>query len=147
MAKAGGKVSAAKPVIDEADLRRQAKEALKNAYSKYSGFSVGAALLTAKGSVYLGCNVESVSYGLTNCAERVAIGNAVVAEGAEMRIAAIAIAARGTDTEGLSDASPCGACRQVIKEFAAQECPVYYRFGGNDVMRTIGELLVDNFDK
>jgi len=86
-----------------------AKAAQKNAYAPYSKFRVGAALLAKSGKVYTGVNVENASYGLTNCAERVAMGKAV-SEG-ERTFEAIAVVAP-------SDAlSPCGACRQVLAEF------------------------------
>lgn len=78
------------------------------AYAPYSKFHVGAALLTADGEIFAGCNVENASYGLTICAERVAIGTAVAA--GHKQIVAIAVATSGGH-------SPCGACRQVLSEF------------------------------
>lgn len=79
-----------------------------HAHAPYSNFQVGAALLTADGEVFAGCNVENASYGLTICAERVAVGSAVAAGHKE--IVAIAIASSGGH-------APCGACRQVLSEF------------------------------
>lgn len=78
------------------------------AYAPYSKFHVGAALLTADGEIFTGCNVENASYGLTICAERVAIGSAVAA--GQKQIVAVAVATSGGH-------SPCGACRQVLSEF------------------------------
>jgi cytidine deaminase len=86
-----------------------AKAAQRNAHAPYSKFHVGAALLTKSGKVYTGVNVENASYGLTNCAERVAIGKAV-SEG-HRKFRAIAVVAPS------SALSPCGACRQVMAEF------------------------------
>lgn len=86
-----------------------AAKARRNAHAPYSKFHVGAALLTATGKVYTGVNVENASYGLTICAERVAVGKAI-SEG-ERRFVAIACVAPSADL------SPCGACRQVLAEF------------------------------
>ena len=91
-------------------LMNYAKEVMKNAYSPYSEFQVGAALLTANGTVYTGCNVENSSFGLTICAERTAIFKAV-SEG-EREILAVAIYSPNSDS-----CYPCGACRQVLYEF------------------------------
>lgn len=90
-------------------LLAEARAARQNAFARYSKFRVGAALLTGSGKVYRGCNVENASYGLTVCAERVAFFNAIAA--GERRFAAIAVVSEGAVT-------PCGACRQVMAEFA-----------------------------
>lgn len=85
------------------------------AYAPYSKYLVGAALMTSDGEIIVGCNVENISYGLTNCAERVAIGTAVAAGKRTFLALAIATSNGGT---------PCGACRQVLAEFCP-DLPVY----------------------
>jgi cytidine deaminase len=97
--------------VTEKDLLIEAaKQARENAHAKYSNFRVGAALRSTSGRIFGGCNVENATYGLTMCAERVAIFKAV-SEG-ERGFSAIAVV---TDTEELTP--PCGACRQLIWEF------------------------------
>ncbi|MEL9990711.1 MAG: cytidine deaminase [Thermoproteus sp.] len=91
-------------------LIEKAREALKNAYAPYSKFRVGAAVLTKSGKIYTGANVENASYGLTVCAERVAVFKAV-SEG-DRDIEAVAVV-----VESEEPVAPCGACRQVIAEF------------------------------
>ncbi|HMC17920.1 MAG TPA: cytidine deaminase [Gemmatimonadales bacterium] len=97
-----------------AELVRRAREVQRHAYCPYSKFRVGAALETADGGVYVGTNVESVSYGLTICAERMAIG-AAVAGGGGTGMRAFRRIVVATDVE--PPASPCGACRQLLAEF------------------------------
>lgn len=97
--------------MDWEPLVQAAWDARENAYSPYSNFQVGAALLAEDGRVFTGCNVENISYGLTNCAERVAIGAAVAA--GVRKFLAVAVVADTT-----VPISPCGACRQVLAEFA-----------------------------
>jgi cytidine deaminase len=92
-------------------LVQAAWNARQNAYAPYSSFAVGAALLAADGRIFTGCNVENLSYGLTCCAERVAVGSAVAAGAREF--VAMAVVA---DTQ--TPISPCGACRQVMTEFS-----------------------------
>lgn len=94
-------------------LISKAKEALKHAYTPYSKFRVGAAVLTEKGKIFHGCNIENASYGLTVCAERVAIFNAIAS--GERHFKTMAITASGK-----SPAYPCGACLQVLAEFAPE---------------------------
>ena len=95
---------------DLARLKRRARLAAARAYAPYSGFAVGAALLTKSGKIFSGCNVENVSLGLTICAERSAVA-AAVANG-EKDFVAIAVVAGSAEP-----AVPCGACRQVLAEF------------------------------
>ncbi|MBO6162418.1 MAG: cytidine deaminase [Eubacterium sp.] len=102
----------------EEKLLRAAAEARKQAYCPYSGYAVGAAVLTGEEDIVSGCNVENASYGLSNCGERTAIFKAV-SRGAK-RIKAVAITGAGEMPY------PCGACRQVMAEFAeSREMPVY----------------------
>ena len=96
--------------MDWDELVKAAWQARESAYAPYSNFAVGAALLAKDGRVFLGCNVENISYGLTNCAERVAIG-AAVAAGVREFLGVAVVADTGVPI------SPCGACRQVLAEF------------------------------
>ncbi len=106
----------------DADSRMLAEawKAREMAYAPYSNFRVGAALLSDDGRVFVGCNVENLSFGLTNCAERVAIGNAIAA-GARGFPTMVVVAE--TDVP----ISPCGACRQVMSEFGVQRIVVASR--------------------
>jgi cytidine deaminase len=124
---------------ERALLLEKAKGVVKQAYAPYSNFHVGAAILTAKGNVYTGCNVENASYGLTNCAERTAIFSAVSSEGPGMRLRAIAV---WTDPEGAC--SPCGACRQVIFEFGRNASVMFQGKSGVEEVRA-ADLLPYGF--
>ena len=95
------------------ELLREAHKAKENSYSPYSNFKVGAAVLTKRGNIYTGCNIENASYGATNCAERTAIFKAVSAGDKEV----IAVAIVGSNNEFTY---PCGICRQVISEFMSE---------------------------
>ncbi len=124
----------------EQQLIEVATQALTKAYAPYSQFRVGAALLTATGKIYAGCNIENVSYGLGVCAERNAIANAIIAEGSDIiEIEAIAV----INSQNVP-CSPCGACRQVIWEFGQQTQII---FQGNQGWQnsTIKELLPAGF--
>ncbi|HTR26655.1 MAG TPA: cytidine deaminase [Terriglobales bacterium] len=122
-----------------ARLERAARAAMKNAYAPFSNFRVGAAILTSRGDVFAGCNVENSSYGMTNCAERTAIFSAVAAKGPKLEIVAVAV----TNAQGVA-CSPCGACRQVIYEFGP-EAVVFYQDANGDAENTITELLPEGF--
>jgi len=103
------------------DLLEQARNAAQNSYSPYSGFRVGAALRLANGEIVTGTNVENVSYGLTICAERAAVVQAVSRFGPQIRVNAVAVA----NLNGAAS-PPCGACRQVLAEFIEPEAPVVF---------------------
>jgi cytidine deaminase len=121
-------------------LARAARAARRRAYAPYSGFRVGAAV-HAGGAVHAGCNVENASYGLTVCAERVAVA-AAVAAGAR-RLEAVAVAS-GTSPP----TPPCGMCLQTLAEFAGPELPVRLVGPRGDAVDTrLGELLPRAFGK
>ncbi|HLQ16021.1 MAG TPA: cytidine deaminase [Candidatus Eisenbacteria bacterium] len=125
---------------DESQLLQAASAAAKRAYAPYSHVHVGASLSSEAGHIYSGCNVENASYGLTICAERVAVFAAVAAEGPEMRIKCMAIMC----DKGIV-CSPCGACRQVIAEFG-REAQIIYEAGDTVRRTTAAELLPEAFD-
>lgn len=122
--------------MQEQDLFALAKKARENAYAPYSDFKVGAALLAESGIVYLGCNVENASYGLTVCAERVAIFKAI--SDGERTFKAIAICAIDKPIP------PCGACLQVMAEFGDLDV-LLFDLKGNCVRRRLSELLPQAF--
>jgi cytidine deaminase len=120
------------------ELIKAATAAREKAYAPYSGYKVGAAILTSAGRYYTGCNVENASYSLTCCAERVALFQAVAS--GERSFEAIAV------TAGTEDyCRPCGACRQVLVEFG-DTIKVYMVNGAGDyLMKTAAELLPEAF--
>ena len=123
------------------NLLEDAKTVAKMSYSPYSGFRVGAALLLATGEVVTGTNVENVSFGLTICAERAALVKAVSELGPAIRIKAVAVA----NLNGAAS-PPCGACRQMLAEFAEPEAPIVFpAASGTRVMR-FKEVLPLGFD-
>jgi cytidine deaminase len=126
-------------------LFNQAKAASKKAYARYSKFHVGAAVLTAAGKTYTGCNVENVSYPLGTCAEADAIAAARVAEGAAFKIAALAVYAE-KEGQGHQPCTPCGGCRQRIFEFGPQADVWFYDRDRKRLRATAMELLPHAFE-
>jgi cytidine deaminase len=128
--------------VDWTKLTAAAKAAAAAAHCPYSDFRVGAALLDDGGRVFAGCNVENVSYGLTICAERNAAFQMVAAGGARRIKALVVYTPTPTPTP------PCGACRQVVAEFAASEAPVRSVCDGPATIETtMGALLPHAFDR
>lgn len=123
--------------IDPQSLIEAAQEAYGRAYARYSHYRVGAAVVDEEGQIYTGNNIENAVYPLTMCAERVAIFKAV-SSGAR-RILAVAVV---TEDAG----SPCGSCRQVMREFAADDMPIFIAdLEGNCRMHNLQTLLPDSF--
>ncbi len=120
------------------ELIEKAYEAKQKAYVPYSHFPVGAALITSSGDIYTGCNIESASYGATNCAERTAIFKAVSEGHQKIRRIAIVSDVAGT--------YPCGICRQVIAEFADE---IEIIIGDHDQYEvySLDDLLPHSFTK
>ena len=130
--------------INEKYLIEQAIEARSHAYTPYSHFQVGAALLTKQGKVYKGCNIENAAYTPSNCAERTAIFKAV-SEG-ERENAAIAIVGSMEGESNTLPTGPCGVCRQVMAEFCSLDMPVIIAKSPADyITMTLGELLPLSF--
>lgn len=126
-------------MIDEKELINSAIEASKKAHAPYSNFKVGAALLTESGKVFQGCNIENMSYGATNCAERTAIFSAVV--NGEKKFKKLVIYVNRKEFT-----PPCGICRQVISEFS-NDLEILLVNSEGDIKRTsIKELLPLSFE-
>ena len=123
----------------QADLIHAAAAVRLHAFAPYSRFRVGAAVRGASGHIHTGCNVESASFGLTCCAERVAVFKAV-SEG-EHEIVAVAVV-----TDVSPPATPCGACRQVLFEFGADMAVVRANLSGERIDAVMRDLLPDGFD-
>ena len=125
-------------------LAQAALEAREMAYTPYSHYTVGAALLTAQGEIYRGGNIENASYGATNCAERTAIFKAV-SEG-RRQFLAIAIAGGMEEKEPVDYAYPCGICRQVMQEFAGADFRIIVARSASDYkVYRLEELLPYGF--
>ncbi|MCR4806727.1 MAG: cytidine deaminase [Lachnospiraceae bacterium] len=132
--------------MNKEELIKAALEARKTSYAPYSGYKVGAALYNKDGRIIKGCNIENASYGLSNCAERTAVFKAV-SEGLR-DLEAIAIAGGREEGDDTGDyAYPCGACRQVLREFVVPETfKVLVARSVNDYKEyTLAELLPYSF--
>jgi len=126
----------AKTEVDRQALVEAAVAARERAYAPYSGYAVGAALLAESGTIYAGCNVENAVYPLSMCAERAAVFQAVC--GGEQRFEAIAVVTENGGT-------PCGSCRQVLREFGEEIVVLIADTDGHWRETTVGDLLPDSF--
>ena len=127
--------------MDGKKLIETAKAARKNAYSPYSRFSVGAALLTKSGKIYTGCNIENATFSPTVCAERTAFAKAI-SEG-EREFAAIAIV--GGYDDDRSVCYPCGVCRQFMSEFCAGDFKLFFADGEETIEYSFDEIMPHRF--
>ena len=127
------------------ELYALANKARESSYCPYSGYSVGAALLTKTGKVYLGANIENASFSPTVCAERVAFFKAIN-EG-ERDFVAIAIAGGEVGKPAKPDFPPCGVCRQVMGEFCSPDFIVIWGNNEKITVKTLGEILPFGFNK
>lgn len=123
-------------------LIESAKLAMAQAYSPYSGYKVGAALLCADGTIYTGCNVENASFSATNCAERTAFFKAV-SEGKREFIAMAICGGKDGEIEGIFP--PCGVCRQVMREFCKDDFEIHLVTKTGVQCFTLGQLLPMSF--
>lgn len=120
-------------------LSTKATTAKEAAYCPYSKFRVGACILTHSGEYIVGANVENASYPVGTCAERVAFGTAIVSGRRDFKAIAVA-------TDIKPPASPCGMCRQFMREFTTPSFPIYmYDKDGNYTVKTMSELLPESF--
>ena len=131
--------------MNKKDLFILAKDAIKNSYSPYSQYNVGAVLLCKNGNIYKGCNIENVSYSLTNCAERTALFSAIANGEKEFESLCVVGGKKGEITDY---AMPCGACRQVLAEFCDADFKVFVGVNENDIEEySLSDLLPYSFDK
>ena len=131
--------------MTDLELIEKAKKAAENAYAPYSGYTVGAALISKSGRLYTGCNIENAAYGPTNCAERTAFFKAV-SEG-EREFSKIAVVG-GKDLSFTDYFSPCGVCRQVMREFCNDDFVILLGKNNEEYMSvTLAELLPHSFSK
>ncbi len=130
-------------MINLDQLITKSREVLKNSYSIYSNFRVGAALQTKDGNIIVGTNIENASYGLCNCAERTALFTAYTMGYRKDDIIAFAVT---TDVDHM--VSPCGACRQVMSELLNENTPVFVVYGKDEIKTfttSVKELLPYSF--
>ena len=127
---------------EQESLWKAAEGVSERAYAPFSDFFVGSAIVTSEGKVYVGCNVENSSFGMTNCAERTAIFSAIADKKSEGKLDIRAVAVLNRD--GVPCA-PCGACRQVIFEFGPNAIIIYRNKKGEIVQTPIVELLPEGF--
>jgi len=127
---------------DNTDLIAAARQAASHAYCPYSRYRVGAAILTGRGEIFAGCNVENASYGLTICAERNAIFQAVARGGGPLVIRAVVVF-----TPTPEPTAPCGACRQVINEFGPDAEVISACDGPGMIRNRLSELLPGAFGR
>lgn len=126
--------------ISNRELIQKAKQAMEFAYTPYSGFQVGAALLAADGRVFTGCNIENASYGATNCAERTAIFKAI-SEGVHNFVKIAVVSSAGDLTY------PCGICRQVLSEHMPDGNLIFENAEGEIIEYSMDEILPFAFSK
>ncbi len=133
--------------MNNAELIRLALEAREKSYSPYSGFAVGAALLCKNGKVFTGCNIENSGYSATNCAERTAFFKAV--SDGEKEFEKIAVVGGNAEDKTPADyCSPCGVCRQVMREFCDADFEILIAKSETDYKSvTLADLLPMSFDK
>lgn len=128
-------------MMNQNELIEEAKKGRERAYAPYSKFQVGAALLTANGKVYYGCNIENAAYSMCNCAERTALFSAYSVGERDFKMMAVI-----ADTD--HPVTPCGACRQVISELCPKDMTVILTNLKGDVQQiTVEELLPGAFSK
>ena len=128
-------------MVNYKELIDKAIHAREGSYSPYSHFSVGAALLSDDGEIFLGCNIENSAYSETICAERVALYNAVSSK----KRGFVALAIVGGKTQIDSFTYPCGACRQALSEFCSKELEIVLFDGESIQVTTLGSLLPQAF--
>ncbi|MBE6584064.1 MAG: cytidine deaminase [Ruminococcaceae bacterium] len=130
--------------MNREELVKRALDAREKAYSPYSDFCVGAALLCDDGEIFEGANIENCSFGATNCAERTAIFSAVYAGKRSFRAIAIVGGSRGEEVNEYCP--PCGICRQVLAEFCSADAEIILFDGKNIKVRKMIEMLPEVFD-